>query len=396
MVHGTTEAEEEEVTPVITVIFFLSIFFLYYIYDGYLRVLKALCLFRLAAARCETVQGSIPTVTVVVTVYNEAGEIRERLNNIFATDYPHELIEVLVASDGSTDSTDDIVKSYEDKRVKLYKPMNRSGKTETQNQAIAMVTSDIVVFTDAGTRFDRGFLKNIAHPFSDPLVGGVDGHLLFIKASDSSVSTSQGYYWSYELKLREHESLLGYLAVSSGGCLAVRRRLLKHMPPTTGEDCIVPLDVILQGYKMVHATDAIAHDRMDNKGSYEFKTRVRMTLRNWQGTWSRSRLLNPLLHPAYAFSLWSHKLMRWLSPVFIMIATFSAVTLAANGQTFFIAVSRGFALFYFLGILGWITESKGVKLPLAGAIYSFILANFGFLFGLIKAFKGQKISAYRQ
>ena len=174
----------------------------------------------------------------------------------------------------------------------------------------------VVIFTDAGSRFEPDFIRRIVAVFSDPSVGAADGHLLFTSDNDNQIAQSQGFYWRYELSLREAESRLGILAVASGACLAVRKQVFRRMDLSIGEDCIVPLDVVTQGLRVVHVPEAIAYDAMENDPEREFRTRVRMTLRNWQGTWSRPQLLNPYKYPGYAFALWSHKLFRWLSPFF--------------------------------------------------------------------------------
>ena len=379
-----------------TVIFSISLFALYYVYDGYLRILQILSMLKHSPFSPRQEQKEFPAITVLLTVFNEENKIRPRINNILETTYPPDRLEVIVASDGSTDDTDSIVSHYGDNRVRLFRPLQRNGKTDTQNKAIAVATGDIVIFSDADTKFDKGFLRNITMPFSDLLVGGVDGHLLFQTNTKSGVSLSQGFYWEYELRLRSLESDLGILAVASGGCLAIRRELFRTMPPTIGEDCIVPLDVVLQGYRMIHANNALAYDIMDHESTKELRTRIRMTLRNWQGTWSRPALLNPFRYPSYSFSLCSHKLVRWLSPVFLLLATICATILALRGSTFFRLVSLGFVAFYAVGMIGWLAEVRGKRVPLVRTVYSFLLAQLGFLIGVWKAIRGVNITAYRQ
>ena len=124
-------------------------------------------------------------------------------------------------------------------------------------------------------------------------------------AADAN-TTSQGFYWNYEMKVRHLESQLGWLAVVAGASFAVRRELLQTMDPSIGEDCIVPLDVVQQGYLVVHEPLAKAFDEFEEGSGITLRRRIRQTLRNWQGTWSRPALLNPLLHPWYALALWSH------------------------------------------------------------------------------------------
>lgn len=379
------------------IIFWLSILIEYYIYDGYLRLLQLMSLLQSAPKKAIGFEmETLPRVTVLLTVFNEAVQVRERILNILESDYPAERLEVLVASDCSTDDTDIVVGGIKDSRVRLFRPQTSVGKTDTQNKAVSAATGEIIVFTDADTRFDKMFLRNIVAPFALPAVGGVDGHLLFTRGNDSGVSRSQSAYWRYELRLRELESRLGVLAVASGACLAIRRNLFQPMDVAIGEDCIVPLDVVRRGYRMVHASNAIAYDRMENDSAREFKIRVRMTLRNWRGTWSRPELLNPLRNAGYAFALWSHKLLRWLSPLFLLSIMASAFAMSVSGSAFFKLVTAGLAGFYIAGLAGWQAEARNWRVPVVCTVYSFLLANLGFLVGLWKALHGESITQYRQ
>lgn len=311
-------------------IYSLALAFLYYIYDGYLRALQLLAIFRRGSPVAVVHNNHELRLTVLITVHNEATQIRQKIANVVDTDFPADRLEVLVASDCSTDGSDDLVISYGDPRVHCFRSDVRGGKTATQNEAMKCTHGDIIVLTDAGTRFDKQFLTHIAAPFSDPRIGAVDGHLLFIAEQGNGLSQSQGYYWDYELRLRTLESQLGLLAVASGACLAVRKRVFVEMDPSVGEDCIVPLDVAASGAWVVHASQALAYDQMDHSVGREIRTRVRMTARNWRGTWMRPALLNPLQYPGYAFALWSHKLLRWLSPFFLIILWLSAATIGAT------------------------------------------------------------------
>lgn len=368
---------------------------IWYIYDGFLRTLKLLQNQKSINQVTNLVKTEAPKVTILVTAYNEEQQIRERIDNLLMQDYPTDHVEILVASDGSTDGTDDIVRRYTDPRVRLYRPAKQLGKTETQNLAVSNASGDIILFTDAATTFDRQFLGNIVKAFADPAVGGADGHLRFIAEDGNTLSQSQGYYWNYELRLREAESQLGILAVASGACLAVRKNLLRRMDPTIGEDCIVPLDIVAQGYRMVHVSDAMAYDRMDNAPDREFRTRVRMTLRNWQGTWSRPELLNPFRYRGIAFALWSHKVLRWLSPFFLIGLMISAHAWAYVSPLPGVGMAFAVDGLLLLALLGWATEGLKVRIPLAGTAYSFFLANAGFFVGVIRAMSGHAIRVYR-
>ncbi len=306
----------------------IATFILYWIYDGYGRFLQLLCLLRRPAKSKDSgdseLSESLPSITVLLTVHNEERVIRQRLLNLLECDYPADRFQIVVASDGSTDQTNQIVRSFDSTRVKLFESPGL-GKTGTQNIAIRDITSDIIAFTDADIVFDAAWLRKVAAAFRDSRVGAVDGRLLYGEAT-AAMQTSQGFYWNYELKLRHLESQLGILAVVAGACFAIRRSLFVPMDPAIGEDCIVPLDIVSQGFRVVHEPLAKAWDSFEQDSRITLRRRIRMTLRNWQGTWTRSALLNPFRNPGYAFALWSHKLLRWLSPVFLVTATISSLS----------------------------------------------------------------------
>lgn len=378
------------------IVFFTAFGLLVYIYWGYGQLL------RLAVQGASKRTGSVgnavsdfPILTVLVTAHNEEASIKERIDNILACEYPKDRLEIVVASDGSTDATDGIVLGYKDVRVRLFRPPERIGKTATQNRAIEGVAGEVVLFTDADTRFEEGCLLRMAAPFADSTVGGATGNLLVVSDYESGVSLGQSFYWSYELRLRQYESDLNILAVATGACMAVRRSLFRPMEAAYGEDCIVPLDVVHQGYRFVHVKDAIAYDRMPHESAQEFRTRVRMTFRNWRGTWSRKQLLNPVVFPLVAWALWSHKMLRWLSPVFLLLITLSAFALGGNGAVF-TGASVALGAFYGLGVLGWLCEHRHWRIPVVGQIYGFLLANAGFMVGVGKAIIARTdITVYR-
>jgi cellulose synthase/poly-beta-1,6-N-acetylglucosamine synthase-like glycosyltransferase len=389
-------------TTLLWVLLTASAAILWWIYDGYGRILQVLAAAQRIVRRLRRMDAAgvlppvpLPTVTVLLTVHNEAAAIVRRLQNILNCDYPAERLRVLVASDGSTDATESLVRGFADDRVKLFCSPGL-GKTATQNLAITQIESEVIVFTDADIEFSPHFLTAVVTPFADPQVGAVDGRLLYGSPDANAVQAGQGFYWNYELKLRRLESDLGLLAVVAGACFALRRSAFVPMDPAIGEDCIVPLDVARQGLRVVHATAAVAHDEFDPDSAVTLRRRIRMTLRNWQGTWSRAALLNPLQHPGYAFALWSHKLLRWLSPVFLLTATVASVALLIRQPgVLSILAAAPFAGLFGLAGCGWLLARRDRRFPGAGAAYSFLLANTAFLIGLWRALAGQRVHSYR-
>ena len=370
--------------------FFISISTILYVWLFYLLLLTLLSRFRTYNWRRQEIY---PSITVLLTVHNEEALIATRLDNLLSQDYPSELVEVLVASDGSTDKTDEIVASIaeQERRVKLFRA-DGGGKSVTQNSAINLAAGDIVLLTDANTHFRSDTLKEISKSFADERVGCVSGKLKLNQIS-GAVSQSQGLYWNFEMALRRMESRIGALHTASGPIMAFRRKLFKPFNPKFGDDCIIPLDIIMQGYAVVHADDTVAYDSFPSSITGEFNARTRMTLRNITCTLSKYELFNPIKYPLVSIAILSHKVFRWLTPFFMLGALFSNLILL-NVNRFFFLSGIVQCLFYLLSLLGLLGEKLRVYIPIASQIFSFTLANAGFFLGVLKAATGRYVTSY--
>jgi cellulose synthase/poly-beta-1,6-N-acetylglucosamine synthase-like glycosyltransferase len=366
---------------------------LFYIYCGYgwlLALLKRAGLGMKPASE----GADAPGVTVLVTAHNEEREIAARIADLLAQDYPRDKLEILVATDGTTDRTHAIVEGImaDTPTVRLLPSQERLGKSAAQNRAVPQAQGEIVVLTDAATRFEPNFVAEIVKPFADPRVGCTTGVLTLV-VKPGAVARGQGYYWRYEMKLRALESDLGLLAVTSGQAMAFRRALFRPIPPHVGDDCIIPLDIVLAGYRVVHRAQAVAYDTFEHDLGRETRSRIRMTMRNLTGTWLRPALLDPLRSPGYALALWSHKVLRWLGSVFLLAFLASAAALAFSPR--FRVVSLAVAGVCLLAPLGWYSHRRRREWGLAETVFSFFLANAAFLVGTARAMLGERIVAYR-
>lgn len=374
-------------------LFWIGLFLIAYIYSGY-GVLLGLLARRHKTAPPAILNKASTSVTVLLCVHNEEANVKKRLDNLMAQDYPPCLMDVLVVSDGSTDATENIVKSYSGKFPVRLLVSPRLGKSGAQNLAVPKAKGDVIVLTDAEAVFDPGFVHEIAAPFIDPSVGCATANLGLMDR-EGVIAKSQGLYWRYEQTLRRLESDLGLLAVASGQSMAFRRSLFVDLPPYVGDDCFIPLAIVEQGKRTVYCDKARAYDAFESEVEREFATRVRMTMRNWTGTWLFPSLLNPLRRPGYALALWSHKLLRWLGGAILALIAITAMVMlvSANGlNTFF-----GFACLAFLayGALGYLAERRHFRLPLAGTVYSFLLVNVAFTLGVWRGLTGKKVFAYK-
>jgi len=368
----------------------VSLLLLGYTWIGYpIAVVLLQRLFSRPVARAS----AYPYVSLILAVHNEQGCVEEKLRDCLNLKYPADRIEFLVSSDHSTDATAQLVEQFalRDSRIHLFRTEGRAGKSGAQNLAAEQAKGEILFFTDANTRMDSAALERLVENFSDPQVGLVTATINFLQPK-GAVPQGQGLYWRYELLIRQAESDLGILAKGSGQALAVRRTLFRPLQTCYGDDCILPLEVRIQGYRVVHERRAVVTDTMPHSMEGEMRTRIRMTARNWTGTLSQMAIFNPLRFPITSWALISHKVLRWLSPLFLVVLFTASVTLALQSRLTWLCFAQ--AGFYAAAFLGWQCVRRGKAAGVLGFPFAFCLANLGFLFGLVRALRSQRIVAY--
>jgi cellulose synthase/poly-beta-1,6-N-acetylglucosamine synthase-like glycosyltransferase len=334
----------------------------------------------------------LPSVTILITAHNEEAVVRDRIQNCLEQDYPGDRLEIIVASDHSTDQTDEIVQSFGNP-VRLVRGFTGRGKSLTQNDAIPQARGDIVILTDASTKFAPEFLKKIVAPFADAKVGCVTGHVVWKNSVESTHTESGDSYWHFEHSLWRAENLLGVAFTGSGSCLAFRKSLFRPIEAFYGDDTVLPLDIVLQGYRVQFQDDALAYDDYFSELRSEFRSRVRMSLRGLSGTLSRHKIFNPLRHGFYGPVILSHKIFRYGTPYFLLIAFFCNLVLLRTPTYKWIFIFQ-FA-FYVSSIVGLMLDRFSIRLPLISTAYSFVAANLGLLFGVTKALFGARVFAYK-
>ncbi|MFH1743100.1 MAG: glycosyltransferase [bacterium] len=370
-------------------LFLVALGVLIYTYAGYPLILLALG--KLRRPDPAPAPSDPPSVSVIIAAFNEEEEIRERIANIFSSDYPLDRVEVVVVSDGSTDKTVEHARSAGDSRVVVLDFSENRGRAMVHNDGAAASKGDILIFSDAQSRFSPTFLRNITAPFSDPLIGCVSGVLNFINRESTSLGQSRGFYWTFEYLLRDLSSRAGVLAIASGACMAVRRDLFRPFGSATDDvDFITPIDVITQGSRLVHRSDAVAGELMFVHPRAEFRSRIRMTSRNWIGTWRRLRSCSIWRFPAVWWCLISHKFLRWLTPLFLL-GIFVGSVLGWSNIYLRVACCAQIALYAWAAI--------GLYLPASvpgwlGAPTSFCVANAGFALGVLSALLGRAKATY--
>ncbi|PYP83839.1 MAG: hypothetical protein DMG65_23695 [Candidatus Angelobacter sp. Gp1-AA117] len=346
-----------------------------------------------AAKIVRTPLADAPAVSIIIAVHNEERNIEAKLTDCLQLNYPPDRLEVIIVSDNSADRTEEIVREFSsrDPRARLFSGEGRSGKSAAQNLGVQHARGDILFFTDADTRTRPETLKVLMENFADPKIGLVTADV-YLGQPGNAVAEGQGMYWRFELFLRKLESELGILATGSGQLLIMRKELFRPLQPMYGDDCVLPLDVRLQGYRVVQDTRVIVYDTMSNSISGELRARVRMTARNWTGTLSRPGVLNPFRFPGTAWALFSHKLLRWLTPFFLAVMLLANVALALRGQWMVLCALQ--IAFYIGAGIGWLRARKGAPAWVFAYPFAFCLANVGFLLGMVKVIRRQKITSY--
>lgn len=333
-----------------------------------------------------------PNVTVMVASYNEEEVIEKRIRNLLELSYPKDKLEILIGSDGSNDKTVEIAKRFEQQGVVVLDFKENRGRADVHNDLIRVSRGSISVFTDADTLFDISFLENIVKPFSNPKIGVVVGRMSYNIAS-GAIPENEGYYWKYELKIKELENELGILNNGCGACMAIRKELFKPLSPVDDVDTATVIDIILQGYKVVYAASALACDIPPHSAKSELKMRIRGTSKTLSSIGRRTTLFGWCKHPVLIWSLFSHRLLRYFTAYFMLMAFVSNALIIHKGVYYQMLCSMQ-VLFYFSAAMGLIGDRVKIKIPIASSTFSFCVAMAGMMIGVAKAVTGRVTVTY--
>jgi len=254
-------------------------------------------------------------VTVVISAYNEERSLEAKIRNVLATDYPRNRLQVLVASDASTDRTDDIARSFERDGVRLIAQPSRRGQSLGLNDAIERARGDIVVFTDANVAFTPQTIPTLVRCFADSKVGLVTGYTQYETGGSGEVARATNLYTSLERAIKVAESRWGCCVGADGAVFAMRRRLFHPLRRDDINDVVIPLDVIAQGSECVFASGAWCAEPASDSVASEFRRQARITNRTLRALSRHLGLLNPFRYGLFSFFLFSHKIVRFLVPV---------------------------------------------------------------------------------
>lgn len=335
--------------------------------------------------------GFQPLVTVITAAFNEQRHIEATVRNKLAQDYPPDRLEIIVVSDASSDQTDQIVASIAagDSRVRILRNEPRAGKTSALNFAVPQARGDIIVFADANSIYRPDAIAKLVQNFADPKVGYVTGRMLYVNADGSLVGDGCSAYMKYENVLRAAETRLGSIVGVDGGVDAIRRTLYRPMRADQLPDFVLPLSVTEQGYRVVYEPQAVLTEETLSVQAEEYRMRVRVALRAFWALWDKRGLLNPFKSGLFAWQLWSHKLLRYLSFIPLLLAVLLNWYLLPQGGIYVLgAIAQ--ALFAIL-VLAAALDARllGQSAP-ARYCYYFFLLNWASAVAFVRFLRGHK------
>lgn len=359
----------------------------FYVYFGYPVLLWILTFGKPAITHLR--EDNFPSVALIISCYNEADVIREKLDNALELDYPEELLRILVVSDGSDDGTDELVQEFADNRIKLIRQEGRLGKTMGLNLAMEQVTEEVTVFSDANAMYAPDAIAKLVRNLADPSVGYVVGAALYTDGSSGASAQNENLYWRYELAIKIMESRLHSVVGGDGAIYAIRTELWEPLQQQDINDFVNPLQIIAKGYRGIFEPDAKSFEETAGEFSREIARKERIVNRSIRGLMRVKEVMNPAKTGIFAWQVISHKLLRWLIAMFLALAFVGSVMLATQGLIFFQIVGLGGLALLLLAGKGHLSVDKNSLPVWISMPYYFVMVNLYSLKGIVRAMRGE-------
>lgn len=373
-------------------VFWVCVLVILYTYVGYPVLVTLLA--RTKPRRVFSDPEPPPSVTLLIAAHNEEQVIERKLINSLELDYPPELLQILVASDGSDDRTPELVAAFADRGVELSHEPDRGGKLAAINRGMSLATGDVVVFSDANNLYSQDVILELVKPFTDERVGAATGAKRIVR-DERSLSSSEGAYWRYESFIKEQESRLGCTIGATGEIYAIRRHLYAPVPPEIiNDDFFIVSRIIRQGHDVVYNPAATSREPVSATAGDEIERRTRINAGRYQAMF-HARWLLPLNRPVVAWQMISHKFMRPLIPFWMigaLLANIGAVIVPARtggvitlADPFHLQFLLLQAVFYGMAVLGSTLETRGTVGKVLYVPTFLLNSNLAALAGLYRA-----------
>ncbi len=362
----------------------------FYAYGGYPILLRAISHFKRHAcgtARPDRAPTCLPKVSLLISAYNEEIVIEKKIKNSISLNYPKDLLEIMIVSDGSTDRTREIVERYAGRGVFLRHYEGRIGKTECLNLAVPLAMGEIIVFSDANSEYDRNSIKEMMTHFEDPKTGFVTGWTKYSAQKNCETAGSLGMYAELELLTKRYESMIGSCVGADGAIFAIRKELYRPLRPHDINDFVIPLTIVEQGFRGVLEEKAFCIEAAAGSVRGEFQRQVRITNRTIRAIVHNRTLLNPVKFGLFSFELFSHKLCRFLVPLFLVILLLSNLPLSGRNAFYTIAFISQIVIYTSAGFANF-TERIPFISRVFAALNAFVMVNLAIFTAWIKYFQG--------
>lgn len=331
-----------------------------------------------------------PLVTILITAHNEQSRIEKKITNTLSIDYPRDRLQIIVASDASTDATDSIVERYHPQGVVLIRASQRKGKEHAQSLAIRSSTGDIIVFTDVGTEIPTNCLQELVRKFSDPLVGAVSSEDRFVSRDGTLVG--EGAYVKYEMWLRRLESQRAGLVGLSGSFFAARRNVCETWDTQSPSDFNTAISCARMDMIAVTDPDVIGYYADIKDEAKEYRRKLRTVLRGIVGLARHTEILNPYRYGLFAFQIWSHKVMRWLVPWFMLVTLISSILLWPLHEFYRVAVVMQVTTYVCIAaayVLPWLRRNTLLRIA-----YYFVQVNIAIAHATVLFLAGRRMTIW--
>jgi cellulose synthase/poly-beta-1,6-N-acetylglucosamine synthase-like glycosyltransferase len=335
-----------------------------------------------------------PRVSMLISVYNEEIILERKMKNTLLLDYPGDLLEILVISDGSNDRTDEIVSRYRDQGIQLRRYEGRIGKTACLNRTIPTAAGEIIVFSDANSEYPKNGLKNLARHFRNPAIGFITGYTRYRSQGASEEEGAIGIYARFEKYLKVMESSFGCCVGADGAIFAIRKTLYIPLADQDINDLVIPLNIIRHGSKGIVDGDAYCIEDATENIQEEYQRQVRITARTLRAIFNNADLLNPFKYKYFSFFLFSHKVSKLVGPLFISLYVLSNLVLLGEGWIYQVS---GVALIVVAGsaAVPALHSRKAFSLRPLKMAREFFLINAAYLAGWLSFIRRKNITTWK-
>ncbi len=357
-----------------------------YVYMGYPLVLYFLSKFFNKSHLVDS--QFLPPVTLIISCYNEANVILQKLNNSLELDYPEDKLEIIFVSDGSDDGTDEIIVEHSNDSIKLIRQEGRLGKTSALNLAVPEAKGEFIVFSDANAMYRPDAINKLIRNFAEANVGYVVGAAIYTDGNSNSAAQSENSYWEYELAIKNMESNIHSVVGGDGAIYAIRKELYQQLDSKDINDFVNPLQIIARGFRGIFDREAICLEETAGDFKKEARRKERIVNRSFRGLMKVNSVMNPFKTGLFAFEVISHKLLRWLIPIFLIGIAIGSIILSYQGNRFFQLFYMLETVFFWLAIMGYL---KHLQSKISAAFfypYYFLMVNYYSLIGILKAISG--------